>query len=252
MNAQSNICPVCGASALTEKHDHSFFFNHGRKLKEVPNLSQTLCSACGVSMFLPSQLKENNRRVKDFQAKLEDYISPEQILELREKYKITQVDANKIFGGGPTAFSKYERGLSNPTASASRQMLAALRDPSFMRSVADSRGVRVNVCTPIESCEALIDTLPLEIRSQVEEYAGNLRISRWDGCVALLKKGLDVTRTKSAEEWGQEAGVNYALDYEYVVQSYDVAQKQYPENRTKTKFVTPIRKTSKVRGQKNA
>jgi HTH-type transcriptional regulator/antitoxin MqsA len=37
------------------------------------------------------------------------------IFEVRNKLKLTQAEANKLFGGGPNAFSRYETGKALPS-----------------------------------------------------------------------------------------------------------------------------------------
>lgn len=190
MKTEESNCPVCGADALAEHTDHSFQFKHGRKTHTVPGLLHSLCSQCGVSVFLPEQLTANHQRVKQFQAQLTDYISPEQVLALREVYDITQSQANLIFGGGPTAFSKYERGISNPSAGAARQMLAALRDPDHMAMLAAAHNVRLDVQSTKTVKEAMIDSLPADLRVQVETYARAMKLSLQESCVLLLRNAL--------------------------------------------------------------
>jgi HTH-type transcriptional regulator/antitoxin MqsA len=253
MTSKINSCPICGECALTEKHNHSFLFKHGRKMREVTELSQTICSACNVKFFSSYQLKKNHEKVVAFQAQLRDYISPKQVLELREKYELTQTEANKIFGGGPTAFSKYERGISNPVSSASRQMLTALHDPIFMQSIAKSYGLEIRKGVPIEQCRELIDAIPKELRVEIENYAANLRMSRWDALSSLLSKGLEASRKdKGADQWGHEIGVSYAVDYEYEVLCYNLERQNPQEKSTKIEFVAPLKQTLTGGGKKNA
>jgi HTH-type transcriptional regulator/antitoxin MqsA len=113
MKIEKMACPLCESQKFHERDDHAFSFKQGRKTHIVDHLKHHACDDCGFSIFTPEQQDFNNQRVKDFQASLEDFVSPSQVLELREKYLITQTDANKIFGGGPTAFSKYERGVTS-------------------------------------------------------------------------------------------------------------------------------------------
>jgi len=191
MNTKTEHCPVCGTGTLNEIADQSYEFKHGRKTHIVGGLLHSVCGECGTSMFLPEQMRANNLRVREFQNHLEDYISPAQVLELRERYELTQTQANQIFGGGPTAFSKYERGISNPSAGAARQMLAALRDPSYMSALLLSRGLTINQSNDSEFVKAnLVDLFSAELYQLVEQYAGAFNLAVKDACEVLIRSGL--------------------------------------------------------------
>lgn len=192
-----NTCPICGSDALVEKSDHAYSFSHGRKKHTIDGLKRSLCSDCGVSLFLPSQLKSNNARVREFQSALVDFISPAQVLELREKYMITQADANKIFGGGPTAFSKYERGLASPNAGIARQMLRALKDGTFMASLAAPHGIDINSS---ESGCAFAASLPVRIKQRIEKSAGYQHLAMSDNAyLVVVEKALDALDSSVAQ-----------------------------------------------------
>lgn len=224
MKTKESNCPVCGADALVEHSDHSFQFKHGRKNHTVLGLVHSLCDQCGVSLFLPEQLDANHDRVKEYQAKLVDYISPEQVLELREVYDITQAQANLIFGGGPTAFSKYERGIGNPSAGAARQMLTALRDPNYMVMIAASRNVPLKYKSSKAVKQRIIDILPADLRSQVEMYASSMKLSLQESCVVLMRNALAAESARnhtdrhsqvlSNSKYRDAMLINYAVDYE--------------------------------------
>lgn len=193
MKFSKEPCPVCGSNSLTELNDHVYKFKHGRKLHIVDGLSHSRCQECGVSMFLPEQMKLNNLKVKEYQSKLSDYISPEQVLTLRETYNLTQAQANTVFGGGPTAFSKYERGESSPSAGAARQMLAALRDPEYMRTLCQHHGIQINQASKAESSAAkFVRDLSDEMRDKIYSTAAKKGLSLDVFCVELVSTGLDV------------------------------------------------------------
>ena len=142
---KNNPCPICQAHAVNEHKDYVYEFKHGRKKHEVTGLSHSLCNACNVSFLSGEQLNSNHKKIIEFQQKLVDFISAKQVLALRETYGLTQADANKIFGGGPTAFSKYERGMANTTSGTARIMLAALNNKELMAQLAKIFGVKLKI-----------------------------------------------------------------------------------------------------------
>lgn len=220
MKNKTQDCPICGANSLLEFNDHTYEFKCGRKKHLVQGLLHSVCSDCGTSMFLPEQLDLNNSKVRAYQKSLPDFISPAQILELREKYDITQAQANTIFGGGPTAFSKYERGVANPTAGIARYMLAALNDVKFMTTLAAINGVQIKHSSAAkQSRESIIDTLPKSLRGRVEQYAARVTLALQESCITLLEKGLDSVEMsehslRSPSLAGQIRFQKYVIDYQ--------------------------------------
>jgi len=129
-------CPVCGAGELLPHSDGKFDFRHGKKDYAVPNQHYAKCESCETSGYLPGQLAANAESIKKFQSALPDYISPSDVLAVRERYGLTQKQATKIFKGGATGFSKWERGISFPCGATSMLLKAALESIEAMTAFA--------------------------------------------------------------------------------------------------------------------
>ena len=56
-------------------------------------------------------------------------LSPDENCRIREKLRLSQVEAGGLLGGGPRAFTKYENGAIKPAAS--REHLAGTRRQSW-------------------------------------------------------------------------------------------------------------------------
>lgn len=111
---KEQICPACGASALTSHTYESTVQYKGVDLF-VQALHETACSACGYTFDTPSQHDSNvlqmrtaflEQRVAD--KAMRGLLSGKQIRAIRERLELTQREAATLFGGGPVAFSKYE------------------------------------------------------------------------------------------------------------------------------------------------
>jgi HTH-type transcriptional regulator/antitoxin MqsA len=145
---KSETCPICDVGTWVPRADDVHTFKHkGRELR-VTGLHYALCNHCGARGFIPGQIAENKRLVATYQLGLRDFVSPSNILELREKYQISQVQAAAIFSAGKTAFSKWERGLVQPTGPTAVLLKAALSDAGVMKKLAKEAGV--SVALPIE------------------------------------------------------------------------------------------------------
>ena len=57
------------------------------------------------------------------------------ILGVRNKLKLTQAEANKIFGGGPNAFSRYETGKALPSKPLIQLLRLLDRRPELLEEI---------------------------------------------------------------------------------------------------------------------
>ncbi|WP_408507065.1 type II toxin-antitoxin system MqsA family antitoxin [Paraburkholderia sediminicola] len=175
-------CPVCSKGPLNTCSDREMTIGPKGQRITVTGLEYSVCQACNASVVLPAQLRANQAKVRDAHSKLVDYISPAQVLQLRETYEISQQVAAQIFGGGRNAFSKYERGEVTPSASAARTMLRALRDPSFFATLAREKGLPVAQTetepkeTPVD-CEPILSSMPDGAAKAVRAYSVEQHVS---------------------------------------------------------------------------
>jgi len=102
-------CPICDASDWrTQTHEVKHQYR-GRELT-VPNIEYSVCGNCGFDLVLPLQQRTNDARIMDARRLEEGLLSSREIREIRKSLELTQSRASEILGGGPNAFSKYERG----------------------------------------------------------------------------------------------------------------------------------------------
>jgi HTH-type transcriptional regulator/antitoxin MqsA len=103
-------CPLCKNGTLSRKTKVMAYNYKGRKT----NINQPgdFCNSCGDGILEGKDLKETRKQKHDFLAKVDGFLSSSQIRAIRLKLNLTQHEAAEIFGGGPNAFSRYERGES--------------------------------------------------------------------------------------------------------------------------------------------
>lgn len=102
-----------------------------------------MCDKCGTRGYLPGQRDANQQSIREYQKALLGYISPSDVLALREKYLLTQEQAGVIFGGGKQGFSKWECGKSAPAGPTARLIKLALKFPSVMLSLTADAGIKL-------------------------------------------------------------------------------------------------------------
>ncbi|MDQ2822647.1 MAG: type II toxin-antitoxin system MqsA family antitoxin [Pseudomonadota bacterium] len=170
----SVICPLCNEGEFREYRDGRFTFFHGKKKYVVEDQSYAKCNLCGAKGFIPGQQAENHQVVSDFQKSIPDYVSPSDVLAVRERYSLTQRQASQIFKGGVNGFSKWERGVTFPSGATAMLIKAALVSAEAMRTFADIAHVGfpiVDHAAPVISSEQNnVLSTPLLFVATHEEY----------------------------------------------------------------------------------
>lgn len=106
MNKGSNTCPICG-EGLLEPRAGKHHVEYEGVARDI-DLLYSVCTGCGSEQGDATQIRENKRAMTRFKKEVDGLLAGSEIRALREQLGINQVEAAKIFGGGPVAFSKYE------------------------------------------------------------------------------------------------------------------------------------------------
>ena len=62
-------------------------------------------------------------------------LEPDEIRAIRERLRLSQVEAGELLGGGPRAFTKYEAGTIRPRASVVRLLRVLETNPDALPSL---------------------------------------------------------------------------------------------------------------------
>ncbi len=82
----------------------------------VPGVKGWHCPACGEIEFVDDGSAKRYAAALDELAAERDAQQREELARIRKRLKLTQAQAAAITGGGPNAFSRYERGKARPVA----------------------------------------------------------------------------------------------------------------------------------------
>ncbi|WP_461207602.1 type II TA system antitoxin MqsA family protein [Clostridium sp. DL1XJH146] len=105
---KKTFCPKCNKEVeyLTKK-------NMIKEYKKVKvNVEETIafCPICGENIFVTEIERENLKRLYDEYRKITGIVSPQDIVNLRTKYDISQRELVSILGWGKMTINRYERG----------------------------------------------------------------------------------------------------------------------------------------------
>lgn len=133
------LCPICGEGHVIDHVDQveSEYKGH----KAMLPLHYQVCDTCHSDFAGAREGKLNKRGIMAFRKSVDGLLTGTEICALRAKYKLTQGQAAKLFGGGPVAFSKYEN--DDVSQSDAMDMLLRLvrRSTSAFRELVEERGM---------------------------------------------------------------------------------------------------------------
>ena len=139
-------CPLCDSTKVEVMHDKRATYRYLKKTLVLEGQEHTVCHECECSFFADGQIERNNERFIAFEQSVVKDISPREIRELREKYMLSQDQAQKIFNcRGVNSFSKWERGEVAPTSTAALLLKLALEDASVMQKLAVKAGETIDI-----------------------------------------------------------------------------------------------------------
>ncbi len=137
----NNKCAECGCSDFEIRIEADESQRNGQPY--TVDVEHSVCRQCGDIVIFSEQIKRNDCVVRDAWRKIDGLLTAQEIVALRNKLGLTQQDAAKIFGGGPNAFSKYERSEVIQSVAMDKLMRAALAIPDMFIWLKQQAGLNV-------------------------------------------------------------------------------------------------------------
>ena len=136
MNANyPTLCPACEKGHLSlVTRDFVAHIGEGQKLR-VPGISMEVCDECGEEI-LPL---ESAREVDAAIAEYTDRLTPGELTEIREAFKVDQSEMSEALGLGSKTYHRWEKGSQYPSRSMG-YYLRALREYPEVFAWLRSRG----------------------------------------------------------------------------------------------------------------
>ena len=138
MKLLTTDCPVCWKGKLiASTFIGKFKPRDGGKPFQVKGLECCLCDSCGRDPVLTDQIIRNEIKIADAKRRRIGLLTSTEIKDIRKKLKLTQKRAAEIFGGGPNAFSKYERGYALQSEAMDKLIRVAANLPDAFSMLAE-------------------------------------------------------------------------------------------------------------------
>lgn len=140
MTHEFPVCPECEKGTLRPIVYSDVITYNGKPL-QVDELEGCLCDVCGADPVLPDQARRNSARFTDARRRADGLLVGEEIRAIREQLGLSQADAAALFGGGPNAFSKYERGEVMQSVAMDRLLKVTVYVPGALEFLCEEAGV---------------------------------------------------------------------------------------------------------------
>lgn len=136
-------CPICGEGQVTshvQQVEHEY---KGHKAMLSSHYQE--CDACLSEFAGAREGKLSKRGIMAFRKSVDGLLTGAEICALRDKYKLTQTQAAKLFGGGPVAFSKYENDDVSQSESMDSLLRLVRRSEAAFWELVDEKGMSAEV-----------------------------------------------------------------------------------------------------------
>jgi len=100
----------------------------------VPKVAGWHCPRCQEVEFSSGEGKRFAEAIKRIAAEIDTEEAAE-LVRIRKKLKLTQLEAARITGGGPNAFSRYERGKARPLPAVTNLFRLLDRHPELLNEL---------------------------------------------------------------------------------------------------------------------
>ena len=133
----AHICAACGSSdsLVAEVRDIPFEYRNQRTV--IPAVHGVFCTSCGEGFAdagHPHDWHHMSEKIHAFTQQVNCATATE-MRSTRLKLGLRQSDAGKLFGGGASAFSEYERGKTQPHKSTVLLLKLLGRHPELLNEL---------------------------------------------------------------------------------------------------------------------
>ena len=139
MNNTCQICDQGNLKAIVEWIDVECE-GHSGKIKSC----LAKCDFCGSEQADTTEARLNKRAMIAYKKETQGLLTGEQVCVLRKTWGLSQEQAAKVFGGGPVAFSKYEKDDVMQSDSMDRLLRMAEAFPMMLEKLIQDAGVTSN------------------------------------------------------------------------------------------------------------
>jgi len=123
-------CPFCGKGQLIRGTRRLSFKYHDELIRfDQPG---DHCNKCKEGIVTGIDLGVTEKYIQNRRNEIDGYLKSDEVKAIRKKLGLTQAQAAVLFGGGPNAFSRYERGEVRQTKALDRLLRLLAKYPKHL------------------------------------------------------------------------------------------------------------------------
>lgn len=195
-------CPVCGLGHIKSETGLKEFEYRGATL--TGSHTDEFCDACGTLLQSPETVRENVRSIQRAKNVHDSLLVGEDIRKFRDSFELTQRLAADLFGGGPTAFAKYECDEISHNVAMDRLLRLCMENPGNIAMLSAITGIDLPNTTVRRIHEA-IESKVREFLDEVAEAFGPKPFPRGPSANEADFQGYVEIMVETDESWELEA-----------------------------------------------
>lgn len=164
-------CPYCKKEVEYKIEKRNIKEFRGIEINTYENVA--VCKECHQDLYVNEIEEKNNERIYELYREKANIIKPQDIVDLREKYDISQRELTSILGFGKMTINRYERG-GVPTKSQSDYIkLLIENDDKFIEKVKEAyknNNINENTYEKIVSKELNNNVSKKEVQDNIRKY----------------------------------------------------------------------------------
>ena len=126
-------CPETGVPMSRGTRPRTIAYKGHRMIVEMPGWYSDRSDAC---IFTREDMRISDRALATLKAQALNLAGPDEVLDFRRTFGLTQADAGRILGGGVRAFQKYESGEVTTSRSMTNLLRLVSRHPEELPHMA--------------------------------------------------------------------------------------------------------------------
>lgn len=133
-------CPTCGTGKLVAAVRNVPYTYKGKKTV-IRAVRGQFCNnpKCREVVMELGESVRTSKEMLEFNKKVNAELTPIDLLtQVRQRLKLTQQQAAKVFGGGPNAFSRYESGKTKPPVALVKLLKVLNKHPDLFEEIAET------------------------------------------------------------------------------------------------------------------
>ncbi len=137
MSLENTVCPVCGVGHLSHRSKRVVIdLAEYERVMEQPGF---WCNHCEEGIISGDDLLATDTQMQEFRAFVREQHAKNlgyDLMMIRRRLKLTQLEAAHLAGGGKNAFSRYERGQAKPVAAVLNLFRLLDKHPDLIKELA--------------------------------------------------------------------------------------------------------------------